>query len=445
MTLVSNSAEAGVAAGTAVDTTNSATGGTAFTTVVGAGITYTATSMHGSLGIQFAANASTSTYVDWVAVAGATNATAARVYFFFAAIPSPSTQPLMYFRSSGGGTGLFILQLNTTGRLIVTSDAAAGATQGTATNALSINTWYRIEIQATNGVSTTGTFDCQVYLGDTTTPVTGAGLSLTALNLGTSTIGTIRIGRPAAIGAAYTSIYDDLAFQTGSAAAIGPVAALQDGAGTPSATGTATGDGTVIMVNSGTASATGTATGAGTIVTTGLGAGTATAVSSATATSTVIVMSPGGSGSAAASVAPAEGSSYDPTKIAVFVTLVGTFLDDSGDPLAGTIVLTPDISYLVDTVLDRIITVRPRTVRLSAGTFSTRILANGFTWRWRCDLFPDDSPVTQSFYIRVLPTTGTIIDIADAATDPYGDRLIETGVFPTFQLSPSTSLFPSDV
>jgi hypothetical protein len=99
----------------------------------------------------------------------------------------------------------------------------------------------------------------------------------------------------------------------------------------------------------------------------------------------------------------------------------------------------------VDTVLDRIITVRPRTVRLSAGTFSTRILANGFTWRWRCDLFPDDSPVTQSFYIRVLPTTGTIIDIADAATDPYGDRLIETGVFPTFQLSPSTSLFPSDV
>jgi hypothetical protein len=230
VTLNQNSLEAGVASGTAATTTLSATGGNAFTSVTpGTGaITYdSAAAAHGSLGLTIAATASSACYVDWQGVAGSSNTGgfAVRFYLTIPTLPVSNAQPLINLRTAGGGTALMTLQLGTTGtgsHLFVTNDANAGATLGTTTGALSANTLYRVELRGTNPTATTGTLNLDVYAGDSTTPIAGLTLALTGVNNNTtSATGTCRIGRPSAIGSAFTYRLDDPAFQTGSNAAIG--------------------------------------------------------------------------------------------------------------------------------------------------------------------------------------------------------------------------------
>jgi hypothetical protein len=241
VTLNQNSLEAGVASGTTATTTLSATGGTAFTSVTpGTGaITYdSAAAAHGSLGLTVAAAASSSCYVDWQAVAGSSNTGgfAVRFYLTIPTLPTANAQPLINLRTGGGGTSLMNLQLGTTGtgsHLFVTNDANAGATLGTTTGALSAATLYRVELRGTNPTATTGTLNLDVYAGDSTTPISGLSLALTGVNYNTtSAFGTCRFGRPGNIGSAFTCRIDDLAFQTGSATAIGVYVNSRSGTGT---------------------------------------------------------------------------------------------------------------------------------------------------------------------------------------------------------------------
>lgn len=243
--LVTNTADAGVASGVQVDATNSAVSGDAFTVfAAGTNVTYTSSSIRGTLGIQVAAAASASTYFSWQGITGNTNAAAILFKFRMPSLPGSSSQPIVYFRSSTGGTGLFVLQLqNASGRLFVTSDAAGGATVGTATNGLSAGTDYWVSVQATNNSGTT-TDTITVKAAPVSTGVydSNLGLSSTTANLGTSTIGAIRFGRPASIGQAFTAIFDDLAFQTGSSTEI-PQSTFSD---STTVSPTAIGDGAAV-------------------------------------------------------------------------------------------------------------------------------------------------------------------------------------------------------
>lgn len=247
MTLNTYTAEGGTN-GTAVATTDTGSG-TAFTDVTpgtGGSITYaTAASQKGSLGLSFAAAASASCFTDWVNVAGSSASAgfALRGYFYIPTLPTASAQPLFTVRTSGGGTGVLTYQLGTTGtgsHLFVTLDSNAGATLASSTSTYSFlaATWYRIESQASNASSTTGTLAYQIYLGDSTTAVTGGTVSLTGVNLfSTTALGTVRWGRPAAVGSAFTVYLDDLAFQTATTTAIGPSSSLQVASGSVSTSG----------------------------------------------------------------------------------------------------------------------------------------------------------------------------------------------------------------
>lgn len=211
-----------LAVGDAITTANSASPD-AFNNVVGSAITYDTAHPGGGVGgAKFVPATSTSTYLEWTGLTNASQACAVEFDLYFTALPATNTQPLLNVRSAGGGTGLWTLQINTAGKLLVTSDANAGATVGTATTSLSVNTLYRVSVQATNATTTTGTMTVTVYTpASSTSAVSGAGLSATGTNIGTSGMGTFRFGRPAVIGSSWTFWMDELAAQTGSSTAIG--------------------------------------------------------------------------------------------------------------------------------------------------------------------------------------------------------------------------------
>lgn len=224
MALLQNTAESGLANGTDVTVANSGGGaGDAFTTVSGTAFTYeSAAAIRGSLGFLVNVAASATTYRAWQSVAGASTACAVRAGFYFPSFTA-NAQSLVNIRSSGGGTSLFHLMVNSTGTLSILSDVSS-TTLGTTAAALSTATNYRIEFGVTNPTTTTGTVTLRAYTWGTNTVV--ASLDLTGVNLGAAVaMGACRFGRPAAIGSAYTYRLDDVAFQTGSATLIGPPAA----------------------------------------------------------------------------------------------------------------------------------------------------------------------------------------------------------------------------
>jgi hypothetical protein len=236
LTLFTHSAEAGQTSGTTVTTANSATGGDAFTSVVSS-MTYDSTNVaHGSMGFKCTAAASTSTYMDWVNISGSSTTLgfALRFYVYIPTLPTASAQPLLYLRRDTSSAGIAPLQLGTTGtgsHLFFTADGNGGATitGSTTTYSLLANTLYRIEVTGSNGTSTTGTLTLDIYLGDSTSPVSGGSISLTGMNwFNTNPIGTVRWGRPAAIGSAFTYYLDDLAFATATTTKIGPATSSQE-------------------------------------------------------------------------------------------------------------------------------------------------------------------------------------------------------------------------
>lgn len=429
MTLLSNTAESGLAPGTVVTLGNSANPN-AFTGVVG-DVQYASLAMRGSRGFLVTAPAFTVTYVDWSNVSGATNAAAIRFYAYFPTTAA-NNYPLVSFRSPTGAQSLFALWRTPAQQMFLSSDPSGGVVYGTTTGTTANTTWYRFEFAGTNGTSTNGTMTLRVYLGHSTSPIANLSLDVTGANLGTSVIGAARFGHSSANSTspwAYNT--DDLAFQTGSSTLIGPATNSHDGAGNAvvsvNATGVgsrttfgssvasvnanATGSGYKIYAGAGAASAIVSTTGVGGLLFTGSGTLSATFTTTGNGTfSTPQIVNGAGS---ALGVATAQGvpDSYAPNDVVILSTVTGTFLEDDGDPVQGYVILTPGVGFRVWKRQVKLVKIPKRVVPLVNGTFTIPLVASD-TWTWTCDVVSPSFSYPQTIKFQV-PTTQTAIDVAD--------------------------------
>jgi hypothetical protein len=149
-----------------------------------------------------------------------------RFYFRFASFPSTT------------GLGLFALHstdvvserrcyatVDNNGRFVL-ADFLGAPNFTSANGAIAVNTWYRLELGITAASGSLGFSELRVYLGDDTTPALTS--SVSAQNYGGSALANLQIGRfnlsnPAANGTP-TVYYDDFAWNSGSAALLGPSA-----------------------------------------------------------------------------------------------------------------------------------------------------------------------------------------------------------------------------
>jgi hypothetical protein len=214
---LANTAEGGTA-GTSVTAANSGGGsGNAFTVVskgAGAALVYSTSAMHGSRGYALTGASGTSTLMGWNAL----SATSMAVRFYY---NTGSTLPNSLLRladiRNASGTAARI-ELSATNQLFIQN--TAGSTVTTFAHPLQANTWYRIEL--TISVSASGaTINAAYYLGDSTTPVDPAYATSTG-NTGTANITQVSIGSAASATWVGTSMFDDLAIQSGSSTFIGP-------------------------------------------------------------------------------------------------------------------------------------------------------------------------------------------------------------------------------
>jgi hypothetical protein len=233
--LLQNTAEGGVS-GQAVTAANSGgASGDAFSSVNGTW-TYSGSQMaHGALSVAPSANPST---LVW-ALASVSQA-AARFYLRLSNTPTAAGIVQVFY--TGGSTTHAGRLVVTTGRQLTVQNSNNTAVS-TLSQALALDTWYRIEVQVTIGASaTTGGYLVQLFQGDSTTALASYSNS-SAATVGTTAITSCAIGRVSGTGWVGGPFFDDLAVQD-AATAIGPYRALTGaatltGSGTLAASGTA--------------------------------------------------------------------------------------------------------------------------------------------------------------------------------------------------------------
>lgn len=184
-----------------------------------------AQSAHGSLSLLINA-ASSQGYSSWTGLSLAQ--VGIRFYLYFVAGVSAAQD----IASLTGGPKL---QVSATGQLKVID--VAGATKKTFT-ALSTGTWYRVEMYAAKGTSTTdGTIKAAYYTLDSTTPVE-AEYSATNVNAGTANYTAYNWGKLTGGSVALNAHFDDVAFSDAVTTYIGPATVTVTGV-TATATATA--------------------------------------------------------------------------------------------------------------------------------------------------------------------------------------------------------------
>lgn len=232
MTRYNNTFDAGTAAGAATIANLGGLNGRAPDAQGGTGsATYeTAAAMHGALGIR---TSSASSLIYWEHNV-ATTAMAARLYFRIGALPGADNHVL---RFGNGATRLVSWHINAANKLRL-SDASGTTGIWTATDALAINTWYRLELYAVCGSTTSnGVIQGYYYLGDSTTAI--GGFTSAAANVGAATSFTrLTWGRQTSSGIVYD--YDELAYDDAASALIGPWVAPDVPLPTPAPTWTFT-------------------------------------------------------------------------------------------------------------------------------------------------------------------------------------------------------------
>lgn len=177
--------------GTTVDTTNSGNGGNdAFNTVnsTSGTVTYDHTHvMHGTDALQLAtAGVSVSVSCLYTGLGAATMYGRYYVYIPTASGFTNAAGFGLRFRAAGSQNGRFTL--DATGHLQLRNNG--NTVVATSTNALSLDTWYRIECQITQGASGSGS--CDAYVGDSTT--SAATIGATTSTFGTANIDEAGIG-----------------------------------------------------------------------------------------------------------------------------------------------------------------------------------------------------------------------------------------------------------
>lgn len=213
-----NTAE-GQASGTTLTTGNSGgNSGSAFYAVQGTVLFSNTQKKFGSNAYLVNAAAGADSYFYWRNTTGDTSASL-RAYVYFTAFPTGAQLSLLQLRTSVGA--IANIGITTSGNLYVTESGFA--TLATSASAISLNTWYRLELSAIVGTTTTnGTVQAGVYVGDSTSP-TVLSYSNAARNTGTVNIIEMRFGKltqaTAAIGNTY---FDNIAADLGSSSLLGP-------------------------------------------------------------------------------------------------------------------------------------------------------------------------------------------------------------------------------
>lgn len=152
------------------------------------------------------------------------------IYINIVAYPSAEA-PVIWV--GNGSSRQFSLAVSVDGKIRIRDAGGAGGTNlWTATNAMSLNTWYRISIYATQNAAT-GTVRAAYYSGNSPTPIEDSTL-LTGRNTGSLQYTTIRLGVKASTGTStMTAYFDNYGYDT---AATG---LLPTGASGPTASATA--------------------------------------------------------------------------------------------------------------------------------------------------------------------------------------------------------------
>jgi hypothetical protein len=216
--LYANTSEAGVNATTLTLSNSGDSANTAFNEMTNAGgIIYSnAQVAHGALSLNFQP-VTGSNYISWLALA--TPAAASCVYAYFTGFP-PATTEIVQLTTTKTGTFALLA------RTVLTSDGKisyldSSTSLWTSPTAISLNTWYRFEMYAAiGGTTTTGTLNGAYYLMDSTTAV--GTFATTSANLGSLNFGTARFGKINTTTWADLFYMDDFAIQQQATGFIGP-------------------------------------------------------------------------------------------------------------------------------------------------------------------------------------------------------------------------------
>lgn len=206
MALVTNNAEGG-SNGTTVTTGNSGgSSGTAFA-AVNSGITFSTTQKaHGSLSYAFAGTGATFNTVQLNSGDGTTTGFSVRAYVYLTGAPSAETSFITV--QTGAGASICAVNLTTGGNIKVVQSGGTAISGGTFTNALSLNTWYRITVYGTLN-ATTGTINCSMYTLDSGSAVETK--NFTNVNTGATAGGRVLYGKLTQAPSMATYYIDDIA------------------------------------------------------------------------------------------------------------------------------------------------------------------------------------------------------------------------------------------
>lgn len=166
---------------------------------------------HGSLAYKSVKSGAGSNYAEW---GGSTqwpeilDRAFFRGYYNFDTAPDADTQFLAFINLT---TWVLRVRLNTTRTISLIN--SAGTVLGTSTTVLAVDTWYRIEMTAMMGSSSTGSAELRLYAGDATSPTETLG-PYTATDTGLTPIVRVITGSQIFTGTTntLTTFFDDLAF-----------------------------------------------------------------------------------------------------------------------------------------------------------------------------------------------------------------------------------------
>lgn len=216
--MTTNNAEGGTSGNTVTIGNSGGASGTAFTDV-NSGVTYTnAQVAHGALAYAFAGTAATFNTVTLTSPAtGTIVGCAVRAYVYPTGYPSATTT-FMALQTSAG-VSMAGINLLSTG--VVQVVESGGAFVGNFTTPLPLNEWTRIEIWIDGINAVTSIIDAAFYPGDSTTATESH--QYTGRDTGSAPLGKVLYGKLTQAPGMTTYYLDDLAQNSNTAQAIGPV------------------------------------------------------------------------------------------------------------------------------------------------------------------------------------------------------------------------------
>lgn len=216
MTILSNSGAGGTPGVVATLENTGGTSGTAFSINSGAGLwEFSSTAMHGPVGYHVLGNAAQMLF-GWTGLA--TSTLSLRLYLRLPSYPTVAEQQLITARNPTTAAGG--LNITTAGALRVTKLGGAAIFTSPA---LSLETWYRVEMAWEVGTdATTGKVWFSLFVGDSTTPVST--FSTAATDLGVDLLKGAQWGKHSANNSA-EYFFDSIEMDDASTALRGPAVA----------------------------------------------------------------------------------------------------------------------------------------------------------------------------------------------------------------------------